>query len=96
MANPTSNGEAIENPDKDEGPVKALLRLTETAAFLRTTDDCFYARVAVAGRREIHALKSAAFRSRLIDRLPGNCAASPPNSACIASPWISRETGINL
>ena len=68
MANPTSNGEAIDNALEHERPVKALLRLTETAAFLRSTDGCFHARVQVGGRPEIYALGSPPFRSYLLDR----------------------------
>jgi len=52
MVNPSSNDEAIDNPLEDEGPVKVLLRLTETAGFLRSTDGSFYAQVSAAGRRE--------------------------------------------
>jgi len=53
MVNPASNDEAIDNPLKDEGPVKVLLRLTESARFLRSADGCFYAHVTVGGRPEV-------------------------------------------
>jgi len=56
MVNPSSNDGAIDNPLQDEGPVKVLLRLIETAAFLRSTDGSFYAQVSAGGRREIYAL----------------------------------------
>ena len=68
MVNPGSNDEAIGNPKKDEGPVKALLRLTETAVFLRSTDGCFYAKFTVGGRPEIYGLRSRPFRDWLINR----------------------------
>jgi len=67
MLNPPSNDKVIDNPVKDGGPVKALLRLTETAALFRSTDGCFYAQVSVGGRREIFTLRSRAFRDWLID-----------------------------
>ena len=67
MVNPSSNDEAIDNPLKDEGPVKALLRLAETAAFLRSADGCFYAQVTVGGRPEVYGLRSRPFRDWLID-----------------------------
>jgi len=67
MIVPSPNDETIGNPREYEGPVKALLRLTETAGFLHSTDGCFYAQVSKGGRPEILALKSAAFRAWLID-----------------------------
>jgi len=67
MANPGSNDETPDKALECERPVKALLRLTETAAFLRSTDGRFYARVQVRGRPEIYALGCAPFRSWLID-----------------------------
>jgi len=81
MVNSSSNDEAIDNPLKHEGPVKALLRLTETAGLLRTIDGCFYARVAVGGRPEIHALKSASFRGWLIDSYLRACREIPSDWA---------------
>jgi len=83
MVNPRSNGEALDIPLERERPVKALLRLTETAAFLRSTDGRFYARVQVGGRPEIYALGSPPFRAWLI--------ASPPKCACTASPLFSSK-----
>jgi len=68
MIVPSLNDETIGNPQAYEGPVKALLRLTETPGFLHSTDGCFYAQVSLGGRPEIHALKSAAFRAWLIDQ----------------------------
>jgi len=67
MTTPSSNDQTIDNPPEYEGPVKALLRLTATAGFLRSTDGSFHARVAVGSRPEIYPLKSAAFRGWLID-----------------------------
>jgi len=66
MVNPTSYDDAIDNPLKHEGPVKALLRLTATAGLLRSTDARCYARVWVGGRPEVYSLRSAAFRDWLI------------------------------
>ena len=82
---PDSNGEAIDNPLEHERPVKALLRLTETAAFLRSTDGRFYARVQVGGRPEIYALRSPAFRAWLIDQL------FPKLCGEVASDWSIRR-----
>jgi len=79
-----SNGEAINNPLERERPVKALLRLTETALFLRSTDGRFYARVQVGGRPEIYALRSPAFRAWLIDQYFNTC-----ND--VASDWSIRR-----
>jgi len=84
MANPRSNDETIDYPQEYEGPVKALLRLTETAGFLRSTDGCFYARVSVGGRSDVYPIRSAAFRSWLID---GHFQASRE----IASDWAIRR-----
>jgi len=84
MVNPSSNDEAIDSPLKDEGPVKVLLRLTETAGFLRSTDGSFYAQVSAAGRREIYALRSRAFRDWLIDRYFRICREIP-------SDWSMRR-----
>jgi len=67
MIAPSSNGQTIDNPQDREGPVQALLRLTETVGLLRTADGCSHARVSVGGRPETYALKSAAFRDWLID-----------------------------
>jgi len=67
MSAPSPADETVGNPLKDEGPVKALLRLTETAGFLRTADGRFHARVSVGGRPETYPLRSAAFRDWLID-----------------------------
>ena len=55
----TSNDETIDNSRDGEGPVDALLRITETARFLRLTDRRLYAHVPVGGRQEIYGLKSA-------------------------------------
>jgi len=40
MIVPSPNDQTIGNPREYEGPVKALLRLTETAGFLHSTDGC--------------------------------------------------------
>jgi len=60
-------GNTVDNHLPREGPVKALLRLTETAGFSRSTDGGFYAHGSVGSRRETHVLRSAAFRDWLID-----------------------------
>jgi hypothetical protein len=67
MSAPPSNGESAANPSANKGPVQALLRLTETAGFFRSTDGRFCARVSVGGRPEIYPLRSPAFRDWLID-----------------------------
>ncbi|MFI5457282.1 MAG: hypothetical protein ACHRXM_17690 [Isosphaerales bacterium] len=74
----------MNNPLERERPVKALLRLTETAGFLGSTDGRFYARVSVAGRPEIYALRSAAFRDWLIDGYFRTCRE-------VASDWSIRR-----
>jgi len=85
MVNPRSNGEPVNNNLLErERPVKALLRLTETAAFLRSTDGRFYARVQVRGRPEIYALGSPAFRAWLIDQYFTIC-------NYVASDWSIRR-----
>ncbi|MFI5455552.1 MAG: hypothetical protein ACHRXM_08880 [Isosphaerales bacterium] len=71
----------IENPLANEGPVKALLRLTETAGFLRSTDGRFHARVLVGGRPEIYAIRSPAFRDWLIDGYARSCHETPSDWA---------------
>src|SRR6476661_845901 len=67
MISTAPTAEPTENFLESEGPVDQLLRLTETAGLLRSTDGRSYARVSVGGRSETHALKSAAFRDWLID-----------------------------
>jgi len=57
MITPSSNDQTIDNPQEYEGPVQALLRLTETAGLLRSTDGSFHARVAVGGRPEVVAFE---------------------------------------
>jgi len=81
MTAPSPNVETIGNPQAYEGPVKALLRLTATAGFLRSTDGCFYAQVSLGGRREIYPLRSAVFRSWLIDRYLRACREVPSDWA---------------
>jgi len=56
MIAPSSNEQTIDNSQEYEGPVQALLRLTETAGLLRSTDGSFDARVAVGSRPEVYAL----------------------------------------
>jgi hypothetical protein len=67
MVNASLNHEVIDSPPEYKGPVQVLLRLTANAGLLRSTDGRFYAQVSVGGRREIYALRSAAFRDWLID-----------------------------
>ena len=67
MANASANDAAIGSRRKRESPVKALLRLTENAGLLRTSDGRSYAEVSVRGRSETLALRSDAFRDWLID-----------------------------
>jgi len=75
------NDETIDNPQDYEGPVKALLRLTETAALLRSTDGTFYAKVAAGGRTEIYPIRSAAFRAWLVHRYLRACREVPSDWA---------------
>jgi hypothetical protein len=84
MANPGSNDATLDKALERERPVKALLRLTETASFLRSTDGRFYARVQVGARPEIYALGSAPFRSWLVDRYFRSCGE-------VASDWSIRR-----
>ncbi|MFI5455395.1 MAG: hypothetical protein ACHRXM_08075, partial [Isosphaerales bacterium] len=77
MTAPSPSDETIDNPWEYEGPVKALLRLTETAGLLWSTDGCFYAKVAVGGRPKIYALTSAAFRAWLIEGYFRDCREVP-------------------
>ena len=58
MANASANDAAIGSPLKRDSPVTALLRLTENAGLLRTSDGQSYAGVSVRGRSEAMALKS--------------------------------------
>jgi len=84
MIAPSSNAQTIDNPQEYEGPVQALLRLTETAGLLRSTDGSFHARVTVGNRPEIYALRSAQFRSWLIDGYLRACREVP-------SDWAMRR-----
>ena len=59
--------EPQENPPDHEGPVEVLLRITESARFLRLADGRLYAQVAVGGRQEIYALRSGGIPCWLID-----------------------------
>jgi len=77
MISPSPNHETIENPQEYQGPVKVLLRLTATAGFLHSTDGRFYARVSVAGRPEVYAIRSAAFRDWLIEGYFRECGEVP-------------------
>jgi hypothetical protein len=65
--NPSLIDPVINNPPKHEGPVKRLLRLTENAPLLRSTDGRCYAQVFVGRRRETLAIRSSAFQDYLID-----------------------------
>jgi len=71
----------IDNPLANEGPVKALLRLTETAGLLRSTDGRCHARVSVGGRPEIYAIRSAPFRYWLINGYARSCGETPSDWA---------------
>jgi len=80
----SSNGHTIDHPQEREGPVQALLRLTETAGLLRSTDGSFHARVTVGGRPEVYALRSAQFRDWLVDGYRHACQEVP-------SAWAMRR-----
>jgi len=67
MVAASSNGQTVDHHQEYEGPVQALLRLTETAGLLRSTDGSFHARVAVGSRPEVYALRSAQFRDWLVE-----------------------------
>ena len=86
MIAPSSNEQTIDNPQPYEGPVQALLRLTETAVLLRSTDGSFHARVAVGSRPEVYALRSAQFRDWLVDAF---LRASPSRE--VPSDWSMRR-----
>ena len=59
---------ATASPLEDkEAPVESLMRLAALARCLRSTDGRLYIQVPVDGRREVYALKSAAFKHWLID-----------------------------
>ncbi|MFI5454033.1 MAG: hypothetical protein ACHRXM_01140 [Isosphaerales bacterium] len=77
MIAPSPSDETIDNPQEYEGPVKALLRLTATVGFLHSTDGRFYAQVSVAGRPEVFALRSPAFRAWLIEGYFRECLEVP-------------------
>jgi len=49
--------------------------------FLRSTDGRLHARVLVAGRPEVYAIRSAAFRAWLIDRYARTCQETPSDWA---------------
>jgi len=66
MIAPSPNGETIDIPQQDEGPVEVLMRLAATAQLLRSTDGRLYAHVPIGGRREVYPLKSAPFRNWLV------------------------------
>jgi len=66
MIEPSPSRHTIDNSLEAQSPVKALLRLTESAAFPRSTDGRLYARVQVRGRPEIYPLGSPLFRAWLI------------------------------
>jgi len=93
---PSSNDETIDNPQEYEGPVKALLRLTETAGLLRSTDGCFYAQVSVGGRRDIYPLRSAAFRHWLIDGYLRACRGVPSDTSMADFAVFAEAVGRKL
>src|SRR5262245_27417441 len=71
----------------EEAPVDALMRLAAGVRCLRSADGRLYAQVPVDGRREIHALKSPAFRHWLIGAYLRDCGKVP-------SEWsLSRALG---
>jgi len=92
MIDPSPRHETVDNSLEAQSPVKALLRLTETAAFLRSTDGRFNARVQVRGRPEICALGSPPFRAWLKDEAGRACLTHPssfrlhPSAQGIAPP----------
>ena len=81
MANASAKNAAIATRRERESPVKALLRLTENAGLLRTSDGQSYAEVSVRGRGEAMALKSDAFRDWLIDGYFRECRELPSDWA---------------
>ena len=81
MIAPSSNGQTIDHPEEHEGPVQALLRLTETAGLVQSADGGFHARVAVGSRHETYALRSAQFRDWLLDRHMHACKEVPSDWA---------------
>jgi len=84
MIAPSSNQQTIDHPQEHEGPVQALLRLTETARLLRSTDGSFHARVAVGARPEVYAIRSAQFRDWLLHGYRRACQEVP-------SEWAMRR-----
>jgi len=85
----SANEASIDVRPANDGPVKALLRLTETAQFLRSTDGRVHARVSIGGRPEIFALRSPEFRDWLIDGYSRTCAETP-------SDWCIRRVRARL
>ncbi len=81
MAKPSVNEAAIATRRGRESPVTALLRLTENAGLLRTSDGQSYAEVSVRGRSEAMALKSDAFRHWLIEGYYRACRELPSDWA---------------
>src|SRR3954471_8230744 len=79
-----TRAEPTESSGESAGPVNKLLRLTETAGLLRSTDGRSYARISVGSRCETHALKSASFRDWLIDGYFRSCRELP-------SDWSMRR-----
>src|SRR5260370_22432495 len=60
-----------------EAPVERLLRLTATPRLFRSTDGRCYAQVDAGSRREVYALRSAAFRDWLTDGFVRACGDVP-------------------
>ena len=85
MVAAASDAEPIDQRREHDGPVEALLRITETARFLRLSDGRLYAQVPVGGRHEIYALKSAAFRRWLIDGYHRELSEFPPTGPSAVS-----------
>ena len=73
-----------ENADQErdaESVDDALLRVASIAAFFRSTDGRFHARVPVENRHETFGLKSEEFRDWLIERYRGERTDLPPANA---------------
>jgi hypothetical protein len=85
----SANEASIDVRPANDGPVRALLRLTETAQFLRSTDGRVHARVSIGGRPEIFAIRSPEFRDWLIDGYSRTCGETP-------SDWSIRRVRARL
>ena len=95
MVNASSSAAAIDSTLKRESPVNALMRLTENAGLLRTSDGRSYAEVSVRGRSEAMPLKSPAFRDWLIEGYYRACRELPSDWAirCVFGACWKRSRG---